>query len=443
MFDLFETNPPVNVSESEYHRLLGYPKNHGLEGRPRELADWARQWFSENGQPWFYARQLDALELKEGRLQIAGTEFSSGPLHDQLVEAQADSAMLVAVSAGKQCEEKARQLWQESKPDEYFFLEMFGSAVVEHLVSVASGRICGWADAHQRAALPHYSPGYSGWDVSDQIKLWNLIRQSGGQQLDGRLEVMETGMLRPKKSLLAVIGITRNLDKARKLAKLIPCENCSLPGCAYRRGPYQRARGSVEDVRFLQANGFGNPDPQPFNELVLTQNAKYSVNPKALAKWSKERLKMTVLEDDSIEARFNYEGTTCSNMGRPLEFHYRVKLTPPGDGYRITEASCAPAPGDVGHTKQCEYLNNAESFMQSIAREQPLLGRPLNEVLTWERSHDSAGCFCDADRRAHKWGLVFEVIHYALSQSEMDLADGQAATNLKSFGKHYDKTLRH
>ncbi len=144
--------------------------------------------------------------------------------------------MLVAVSAGGECEEHAQQLWRESKPDEYFFMEMFGSAVVEHLVTVASGHICGWADRHGAAALPHYSPGYSGWDISDQIKLWNLLRQNGARHFNGRLEVLETGMLRPKKSLLAVMGITRNLEKARSLARLIPCEACSLPDCRYRRG---------------------------------------------------------------------------------------------------------------------------------------------------------------------------------------------------------------
>jgi hypothetical protein len=255
MLELFETNPPVNVQESEYKRLLGYPKNHALAGRPRELADWARQWYAENGRPWFYARQLDTLELVNEKLRVAGTEFSSKQLHNQFAEAQADSAVLVAVSAGRECEEHARQLWQESKPDEYFFMEMFGSAVVEHLVTIASGRICGWADQNGMAALPHYSPGYSGWDISDQIKLWNLIRQNGAAHFDGKLDVMETGMLRPKKSQLTVFGVTRNLAKARSLARLIPCENCSLSNCQYRRAPYRRSPPQIEDVRLLQRGG--------------------------------------------------------------------------------------------------------------------------------------------------------------------------------------------
>ena len=416
MFELTETNPPVDVQDSEYQRLLGYPKNHDLAGRPRELADAARKWFSENGRPWIYAREIGVLELRDEKLHIAGNEFSSRQLHDSFAGSQAHSAVLVAVSAGKECEEKARQLWQESKPDEYFFMEIFGSAVVEHLVTLASGRICGWADQNKMAVLPHYSPGYSGWDIADQIKLWNLIRQNNGGGFPGELDVLESGMLRPKKSLLAVFGVTRNVEQARRFAKLIPCENCSLPGCQYRRGPYQHALPQLEDIHQLQNSS--DDERVATKKFALTRNAKYTVNSRALQKWSQERLRLKFLPGGSVEAHFRYEGTTCSNMGRALEFDYCVKLGAAHDDYKILETSCAPAPDDTGHTQQCEYLSNADALMRSIATEKPLLGRPLNDVLAWVRTPNPSGCFCDLERRDHKWGLVFEAIHFALAQRE-------------------------
>ena len=239
MFELIDAHPGSNVQESEYKRLLGFPADHVLQGRSRELADKTRQWYAQHGRPWVYARQIEGLELAGDRLHVSGAVFSSRQLHDNFNAAQVHSAMLTAVSAGGECEEKARQLWQEEKPDEYFFMEMYGSAVVEHLVAVASGLICAWADGHGMVALPHYSPGYSGWDMADQLKLWELIRQMSNRDFPGELQVMDTGMLRPKKSLLALFGLTRHLDKVRASAKLVPCENCSLPGCQYRRAPCQ------------------------------------------------------------------------------------------------------------------------------------------------------------------------------------------------------------
>ena len=118
------------------------------------------------------------------------------------------------------------------------------------------------------------------------------------------------------------------------------------------------------------------------NQLsVLNTGAQYTLNPRALEKWSRERLRLEFSRDGGVEAGFRYEGTTCSNMGRALEYDYRVKLAPPEDHYRILEMHCAPAPGDTGHPFQCEYLNNAEALRRSIAVEKRLLGQPLNAVL--------------------------------------------------------------
>lgn len=241
MFEWIETSPPVDVQEPGYQRLLGYPKSRVLEGRARELADAARTWFGKNGRPWIYAREGGSLDCRNGNVRIGQAEFSSTRLGVLLAEAQAHGAVLLAVSAGSECEEHARRLWEEGKPDEYFFLKVFGSAVVEYLVTLASGRICAWADENQMAALPHFSPGYSGWDIADQARLWKLFRRNGGGGFPGELEVLESGMLRPEKSLLAIFGLTRDLEKASRLSRLIPCESCSLPKCRFRRAPYRHS----------------------------------------------------------------------------------------------------------------------------------------------------------------------------------------------------------
>jgi len=58
--------------------------------------------------------------------------------------------------------------------------------------------------------------------------------------------------------------------------------------------------------------------------------------------------------------------------------------------------------------------------MVAIDQEKPLLGQRLNDVLTWQRAADSAGCYCEPASRKHKWGLVLETLHYALVQLESE-----------------------
>jgi hypothetical protein len=386
MTELVDTSPLVEIDPAEYRRLLGYPRDHEITDRAKELIAATQEWYRQRGRPWLYLRPAHRLEVKNEAICIDGAPFTSLRLSAMLTQAEAHGAFLVAVSAGPEAEEQAHQLWLDEKPDEYFFLETYASAVVEHLITMAGARLCAWADGEEMAILPHYSPGYSQWDIAEQSQLLNLIESRNA--LPGRLETLDSGALKPKKSQLAVFGLTRFAERTQRLADLVPCQNCSLANCQFRRAPYRRA-------------------PVP---------AKYSVNPKALARWASERLSLTTLADGAIEAQFRYDGTTCTNMGRPLAFQYDVILGPPQDGYQIREQYCAPVPGDTGHTAMCQYQVSAGPLMTAIDREKPLLGQPLSSVLAWKRGASPAGCYCDATSREHKWGLVLETIHYALHQ---------------------------
>jgi hypothetical protein len=93
-------------------------------------------------------------------------------------------------------------------------------------------------------------------------------------------------------------------------------------------------------------------------------------------------------------------------------------LSPPEDGYRIREVECRPVSGDEGHTFMCAYLNDADTLMNEIGREKPLLGEPLDRVLNWIRPAAPSGCYCTASSREHKWGLALEAIHFTLVHSE-------------------------
>lgn len=408
-FELFDVQPTVAVDEREYWRLLGYPKEHEPSARAGELARWAREWYSKHGQPWVYLREVD-LQISTDALRLGGAEFDSRPLREHLVAGNASRAMLLAVSAGAACEEHARELWRDSKPDEYFFLEMFGSAVVEHLVAGLNGRICDLAGQEGWVAVPHYSPGYTGWDVADQTRLHALIVRGRREAWPEELEVLSSGMLRPKKSLLGVVGLTSQPREGSEAARFIPCERCAFSPCQYRRRPYQHTQ---------RASG---PETEPPDKDAVAgrpsqrTDARYTVNPRALQKWSEERVQLRHRPDGSIEARFRFDGTTCSNLGQPLAFDYVVELGSTDEHHVVRRLSCVPAPGDDGYRSMCAYLNDADALMRALATEQPLLGQPLDAVLGWRRESAPSGCLCTPAGRAHKWGLALEAIHYTLAR---------------------------
>jgi hypothetical protein len=236
MIELAETLARVDVEPAEYTRLLGYPAGRRLEGRPAELAQGARAWFAARGRPWVYARTAGRLAMTERTVVIDDVPFGAARLHGRFGRAEADAAVLVAVSAGPELDAAAARLWHEERPDEYFFLEMFGAAVVEHLLALVGARLYDWADERHMAALPHDSPGYPGWDVAEQPALMALLAAKG-PRLPGPLDVLTSGTLVPKKSQLAVFGLTRHAGRLACVTTPVPCRTCGLAGCQYRRSP--------------------------------------------------------------------------------------------------------------------------------------------------------------------------------------------------------------
>lgn len=416
MIAIADVRPAVQVDPAEYTRLLGYPRGHRLDGRAAELAAEAEAWYAEHGRPWIFAREASTLALDADGVRIDGRRFASARLRQSLVDAGAHSGVLVAVGAGPELEAEAARRWLDEKPDEYFFLEVYGSAVVEHLVTRAGAQLCGWAEAQGLAVLPHDSPGYPEWDIAEQASLHGLLTASAAP-LPSALEVLESGALRPKKSLIAVFGLTRHVDRLTHLRDLVPCERCSFTPCQYRRAPYRR--GALRST--ARALDEPNPGDEPnrvdaADEPGLDRAAAYTVNARALRRWAAERLTLTPRADGSTDALFRYEGTTCSNMGHPLRFEYHVRLGPRRDGYPIAGQRCVPAAGDTGHTKMCNYQGMGDTLTELIEADAPLTGQPLNAVIGWARPTSVAGCYCDDASRVHKWGLVLETIHYALAQ---------------------------
>ncbi|WP_221032679.1 hypothetical protein [Actomonas aquatica] len=391
----------IDVPRAEYHRLLGYPPGHEPDERIHALTQQTVAWYATHGQPWIYLREA-SLDLSNDALHIDGTRFNSPKLLAHLRDAGATRVMLAAVGAGAAIATRSNALWQEGKPDEYFFAEVYGSAVVEHLVASLLGRICDLAEPAGLMAIPHYSPGYAGWDVSEQNRLHDLIRQNQTQPLPEPIEVLSSGMIRPKKTQFGIFGLIPRTPDALATPALKPCQRCAFEPCQYRRAPYQHAPVAIAEPKPV------SPTPQ------------YTVARRALRKWADQRLRLDYHDNGTLTATFRFEGSTCSNMGHPLAFDYRIKLGPATDSHRILDTSCEPAPGDTGHTQQCAWLRDPEATQRRIAEPPPVVGQPLDAVLSWPRETRQSGCYCDATSRAHKWGLALETLHYALSETQQN-----------------------
>jgi len=159
--NIVDTQPTININIRELKRLLGLPQDYEVEGRIEQLVEWSKSWYAEHGRPWIYARQVENVKLEGDEVQIDGVPLHSKVLHERFKRAKANSAVLVALGAGPEVDEEAARHWTEGRPEEYFFLETYSSAVVEYLATAVGAQLCERADNLSMAVLPPLQPGVS------------------------------------------------------------------------------------------------------------------------------------------------------------------------------------------------------------------------------------------------------------------------------------------
>src|SRR6185295_16286563 len=100
------------------------------------------------------------------------------------------------------------RLWEADRVDEAYFLDRYAAAVVEKLAANLG---------------PYQSPGTGKIPFEEQWTLFSYIRP-----LNPEIEMLPSGMLKPKNSLLAIVPFDA-------VTTPNPCARCDLPGCSFRR----------------------------------------------------------------------------------------------------------------------------------------------------------------------------------------------------------------
>jgi hypothetical protein len=224
------------VTTPEYARLLGLPRTRTLEGDLARRALGARNWYAEYGKPFMAVRQVSITRLELDAVTLSGGATLTGAaLAPRLRSGGAHAVLAVLVSAGPEVDAESVRLWADGRPDESFFLDRLGAALAEQLVHHAKVAFCRQAEPRGETVLPHLSPGCGGWDLADQGTLMSLVA-AGAATVPVRL--LPSGMLKPRSSLLAALGVTR-----RPVPSSVSdaCRFCDLSPCAFRRVPHRGA----------------------------------------------------------------------------------------------------------------------------------------------------------------------------------------------------------
>jgi len=163
------------------------------------------------------------LNNQEKNIRINGIILNVGPvIFKQLKEAK--SVSLFICTAGKDLSTRSRDALKGGDPFRGYIYDLVGSEVTE----AAADRMQNSLETELKLSgmniTNRYSPGYCGWDVSEQHKLFHLLPNNYCG-----IVLTPSALMDPVKSVSGIIGIG---SKVRKTA--YSCRICDMKECIYR-----------------------------------------------------------------------------------------------------------------------------------------------------------------------------------------------------------------
>jgi Vitamin B12 dependent methionine synthase, activation domain len=156
-------------------------------------------------------------------VSLSNISFNVGKVIFSQIKKSESIAVLLS-TAGEEITTKSRNAMQEGDLLKGYIYDIFGSLVVESAVDLMTEKFKENLLSEAEKITAKYSPGYCGWDVAEQHKLFQLIPDN----FCG-IVLTQSALMKPVKSLSGIIGIGENV-------KFNPntCKICGFKDCIYR-----------------------------------------------------------------------------------------------------------------------------------------------------------------------------------------------------------------
>src|SRR5450759_2159102 len=144
---------------------------------------------------------------------------------------KSDSVAIFICTAGEEIGIRSRKAMQERDLLRGYIYDVVGSEIVEAAADLMQAELEKSMLGSGKKITNRYSPGYCGWDVAEQHKLFQLIPDNFC-----RIRLTESALMDPVKSVSGIIGIGKDVK-----SNPYTCRLCDLKDCVYRRAKEKKA----------------------------------------------------------------------------------------------------------------------------------------------------------------------------------------------------------
>jgi len=171
----------------------------------------------------YYIFDNGSVNVGTGNFELKNIEFSAGKIITKQLTKSTSMAFL-AVTIGNEFDHWIKGLFDSGDPLKGYIVDTIGSELAENAADLVEELIVDEVKKKNLGCTNRYSPGYCGWNVSEQHKFFSLLPQKFCD-----IELSESALMKPIKSVSAAVGIGKDCQK-----KDYNCTLCSMEDC-YKR----------------------------------------------------------------------------------------------------------------------------------------------------------------------------------------------------------------
>jgi hypothetical protein len=175
----------------------------------------------------FYQRKTLERVEKGYVLLKGGPAFKSPKLARTLSDSREVICFITTLGGG--IDAQIERLMKQNRLSDAYVLDTLGSLAVENIAERFQARMDRECREEGKTVTLRFSPGYCDWPIAEQRKLFKLF----DSDLCG-VELLDSCLMRPRKSISGVFGLHPLLDDAPK-SRYSPCQECYKRDCAVRR----------------------------------------------------------------------------------------------------------------------------------------------------------------------------------------------------------------
>ncbi len=215
----------LGLSEEEICRIIGYSTSEEkvlLKQIIAELMELAGNICSIKAH--YSVFEDVGFDHGKGFIDIGGVTFCTGRIIEGKMK-KAESVAVFLCTAGEGAGNLSHQYMLEKDLLRGYVMDVIGSEIVEAAADKMQEELEGAFAVKGYKITNRYSPGYCGWDVSEQHKLFSLVPDNFcGIRLN------ESSLMDPVKSVSGIIGLGENVKRVQ-----YSCQLCDMPNCIYMR----------------------------------------------------------------------------------------------------------------------------------------------------------------------------------------------------------------